>query len=115
MTIPTYAVPTASPDKITVDRTSATEMSVAWEGITLAEARGFFDYILMYEGLDEDTGGPKKRDVQMKVVPGSESGAMVDELTPGVGYSVSVAARTSAGVGVSSDPIEAEGRMIAKY
>ncbi len=45
----------------------------------------------------------------MKVVPGDQSGGLVDGLIPGVPYSVSVAAQTSMGIGESSDDVSVQG------
>ncbi len=80
-------------------------MSVDWLPITLEEARGFFEYAIMFKGQ----GSRKRQEEGVKVVPGDQSGGVVDGLIPGVPYSVSVAAQTSVGVGESSDDVSVQG------
>lgn len=79
------------------------EMLVEWKPLTLEEARGFItSYIVTYSSAD---GRRRKRATSTIEVAGDQTSVSIDDLDPNVQYSVSVAATTTAGTGVGSDPI----------
>ena len=78
-------------------------MLVEWKPLTLEEARGFItSYIVTYSSTESRR---RKRTTSTVEVAGDQTSATIDDLDPNVQYSVSVAAITTAGTGVSSDPI----------
>ena len=80
-----------------------TSIDVSWTPLTLIEARGFITgYVVSYS-----TGSGRRQ--QADDVSIDASSATITELDPGTGYSVTVAGRTSAGVGPASEPMHAEG------
>lgn len=83
-------------------------MSVGWKPISLEEARGFPSYSVSY---DSSMDSRRKRTDQ--TVLGNQSNVTIGGLEPGVAYTVTVAAVTSAGVGVSSAEIQAPGNAFS--
>ena len=100
--------PTVAPMNITIDRYSATEMGVSWEPLTLEQARGFVSaYVIGYE----PAGDTKRQQIQPAEVGGDQTSVNIPGLIPGVAYSVSVSASTSAGMGTTSTPIDSPGKF----
>ena len=89
--------------------TSLTDLEVSWIPLTLEEARGF---IRSY-AVTLTSGGDrrKKRAVEVEEVPGDQTSISFPGLDSNREYSVSVAAETAAGVGVSSEPVSAPSKQ----
>lgn len=95
-------VPNVSPE-VSVSWKGLFEMLVEWKPLTLEEARGFItSYIVTYSSADSRR---RKRATGTEEVPGDQNSVSIDDLDPDIEYSVSVAAATTAGTGVGSDPI----------
>lgn len=95
-------VPNVSPE-VSVSWKGLFEMLVEWKPLTLEEARGFItSYIVTYSSADSRR---RKRATGTVEVPGDQNSVSIDDLDPDIEYSVSVAAATTAGTGVGSDPI----------
>ena len=84
-----------------------TSIDLSWTPLTLKEARGFITgYVVSYS-----TGSGRRRQDEEETldVSADASSATITELDPGTGYSVTVAGRTSAGVGPAGESMYAEG------
>ena len=85
-------------------------MNVSWNQIPLLKARGFIDsYNVLYSKITTDK---KRRQVMFVTVPGSETHALIGDLSPSLSYQVFVSAATSAGLGdYSSIPVVAQSKL----
>ena len=89
---------------ILVRSDDGTSIDVSWTPLTLREARGFITgYVVSYS-----TGSGRRRQDEEETLDDASS-ATITGLDPGTDYSVTVAGRTSAGVGPASEPMHAEG------
>lgn len=92
-----------------VDRINGTHMNVEWTPLTLEEARGFVSsYMITYSASNRK----RQMDSESITFPGDSSSGVIGGLTPGVSYSVAVAATTSAGVGNQSEPVVVPSKTI---
>lgn len=91
-----------------IEWTGLMELRVSWNPLTLEEARGFIaEYAVTYSSDD----GRRKRshETGTVTVPGDATSVTLTGLDHEERYSVSVAARTVAGQGVSSPEFNAPG------
>ena len=88
--------------------TSLTDLEVSWIPLTLEEAHGF---IRSYAVTLTSDDRRKKRAVEVEEVPGDQTSVSFPGLDSNREYSVSVAAETAAGVGVSSEPVSAPSKQ----
>ena len=88
--------------------TSLTDLEVSWIPLTLEEARGFIRSYAVTLTSDDQR---KKRAVEVEEVPGDQTSVSFPGLDSNREYSVSVAAETAAGVGVSSEPVSAPSKQ----
>ena len=104
-----HAVP-ASPTGVSVLRLNGTDMNVSWNQIPLLDARGFIvSYTVLYSKI---TTNKRRRQVMFVTVPGSETSALIGDLSPSHSYQVFVSAATSAGSGeYSSNPVVARSKF----
>ena len=83
-----------APMNVTATRLNDTAMNVSWTPLTLVEARGFVKYVITYT----KAGGSRKRQSPSpKIVNGTDSSCVVNDLEPGVEYDVTVGAQTDGG------------------
>ena len=98
---PLLTAPSVAPEVSTV-WTSLTDLEVSWVPLTLEEARGFIKSYTVT--LTSDDRRRKRAEVREEV-SGDQTSVSFDDLDSNREYSVSVAAVTAAGEGVSSDPV----------
>ena len=73
---------------------------MSWNPLTLEQACGFITgYVITYSG--ESSRGMR----EVRSVGANETSTTISDLRPEIDYSISVAASTSAGVGVASAPV----------
>ena len=92
---------------VMVERISETAMTVSWQPLTLAEARGFVSHYTVTYSPQIISGGRKRQAAMTEVVSGMDSSmVIIDGLDPDTAaYQVQVSASTGAGVGAVSDPV----------
>ena len=79
---------------VTATRLNDTAMNVSWIPLTLVEARGFVKYVITYT----KAGGSRKRQSPSpKIVNGTDTSCVVNDLEPGVEYDVIVGVQTGGG------------------
>ena len=83
-----------APMNVSATRLNDTAMNVSWIPLTLVEARGFVKYVITYM----KAGGSRRRQSPSpKIVNGTDSSSVVNDLEPGVEYDVIVGAQTGGG------------------
>ena len=94
------------PKEITVKRINATHMNVTWEKMSLVEARGFITgYTISYDVFE----GRQWRAAIVEEVGPDKLYKVIGGLDPKNKYILTMSASTSAGKGVESAAIIAEG------
>ena len=106
-------MPPVSPSNIKVERIdSGTKMRVSWDPLTPEQAWGFVtNYTVSYYRKKSEER--RKRQTLVKIIPGTDSSTIIEDLNPNYEYSVSVRADTKAGSGKASEPLSLQGRSIA--
>ena len=99
------SAPSVAPN-FNVSRTSPTTIMVFWKRLTLSEARGFITfYIIEYYPLAIEN---KRQSLDlMRIESAFSSSTTIDGLDENIAYIVQVSASTSAGSGVTSNPLVA--------
>ena len=97
-------MPPVSPSNIKVEKIdSSAKLNVSWDRLTPEEAWGFVtNYIVSYKKEQSES---QKRQTSEKIVPGTESSTIIEDLDPNQEYSVSVRADTEVGMGKISEPV----------
>ena len=105
-------MPPVSPSNIKAERIdSGTRMRVSWDPLTPEQAWGFVtNYTVSYRKKSEER---RKRQTLVKIIPGTDSSTIIEDLNPNHEYSVSVRADTKAGSGKPSESLSIQGRSIA--
>ena len=93
-------VPLQPPGNVEVER-SGTSVSVAWEPVTLFDARGFPTYTVTLEPSTSDSRVTRQSNDGVIRVTTNETNVVIGGLDPAVEYDVTVAVRTSAGEAVA--------------
>ena len=102
----------AAPRNFLAKRLNGTHMIVAWDPITLEEARGFVTAYKIYYAAQKDAGRRKRATESVSITEGTTT--IIGGLDIVFGYSVTISAETRAGRGVMSGPVIAEGEWINK-
>lgn len=82
-------MPTIAPNQITM-MLDGTSLTVTWQPLTLVEAKGFIDYIIILEPTD-----PLYTEVLNATVSWSESSVIFHNIDVSMNYSVTVRASVS--------------------
>lgn len=83
-------------------------MNITWLKLSLEEARGFITgYSITYDVVSRQT----RRQAVTEHADPRASYKVIENLVPTYQYSVTVSATTSAGQGVSNDPISVESEL----
>lgn len=85
-------------------------MAVAWDPITLDEARGFVTAYRVYYAAENGGGRTKQATESVSVTEGTAT--IIGGLNIVFGYSVTMSAETRAGRGIMSGPVIAEGECM---
>ena len=89
-----------------VDRTTPTSMDVSWRPLTLSEARGFVTfYSIAYTPTPNSRRRQASQDTMYVNASADSSSVTIQGLDGDLAYSVTVAAATTAGIGVESDAV----------
>ena len=105
---PSLSAEPAIPGNVQAMRSSedSTIITVTWEPLTLVEARGFIQYLVMLRAFESSKGQVLLGLLSMQV-PSNRGSATFTNLDPAQGYEASVAAVTSNGtVGASEYTID---------
>jgi hypothetical protein len=96
-------VPSVEPELILSERTDATSLHLLWEALSLEELRGFLDsYVVVFEELNTYQCLDLDPLTSQSVLVQEVFITISDGLMPGKEYCVEVAAKTSAGAGMST-------------
>jgi hypothetical protein len=96
-------VPSVEPELILSERTDATSLHLLWEALSLEELRGFLDsYVVVFEELNTYQCLDLDPLTSQTVLAQEAFITISDGLMPGKEYCVEVAAKTSAGAGIST-------------
>jgi hypothetical protein len=77
-----------------VSRINSTAAEVSWDRQTLAELKGLAEYVVDYTQV----ASRRRQSGNRVIVPWTENNVIISNLMPGVEYTVTVSASTSAGM-----------------
>ena len=101
-----FSAPNLAPKNVDVSRLNVSHMNITWVKLTLEEARGFITgYIVSYDTLESR----RRKEAVVEIIHPEGSYKVIGGLGFTTSYSVTVSASTTAGQGISSRPIMANG------